>query len=106
MHGHACSSRLSGGHAGSHLCHLQSVSLEWLLLTRRCASEGALARAGLAIPHHSLPLQILHGPISLAVGTAAGAAAGMLTSLPLVWVSSNVRMLAGVMFSELLIFCG
>ena len=62
--------------------------------------------AGLAIPHHSLPLQILHGPISLAVGTAAGAAAGMLTSMPLVWASSNVRMLAGVMFSELLIFCG
>ena len=42
MNEHACPSRLSNVHAGSHLCQVQSVPLKCFLLTQCCAPHGAL----------------------------------------------------------------
>ena len=62
--------------------------------------------AGLAVPHQSLGLQISHGPISIAVGLAAGVLLGFVCALTPVWSSPWRKTVALLVMGELLAFCG
>lgn len=64
------------------------------------------ACTGLAIPHHNLGLQIAHGPLSTAIGLAAGTLLGFVCALTPVWSSPLRRAVALLTVGELLAFCG
>ena len=61
---------------------------------------------GLAVPHQSLGLQIAHGPISIAVGLAAGGLLGFVCALSPIWSSPWRKTVALLVTGELLAFCG
>lgn len=68
--------------------------------------DAPAAFAGLAVPHHNLGLQIAHGPMSIAVGMAAGVLLGFVCALTPVWSSPLRRAVALLTMGELLSFCG
>ena len=62
--------------------------------------------AGLAVPHQDLGLQIAHGPLSIAIGLAAGIMLGFVCALTMVWSSPLSRAVALLVMGELMAFCG
>ena len=61
---------------------------------------------GLAVPHQTLALRITHGPISIAAGTAAGCALGLVCAATPIWSSTLRRAGALLVMAELMAFCG
>ena len=81
------------------------VSCESCMLQDDFINAGC-ACTGLAVPHHNLGLQIAHGPLSIAIGLAAGILLGFVCALTPVWSSPLRRAVALLAFGELLAFCG
>ena len=60
----------------------------------------------MAVPHQDLGLQITHGPLSIAIGLAAGVMLGFVCALTLIWSSPLRRAVALLVMGELMAFCG
>ena len=88
-----------------HVCYILTKSHQSYMLQDVSINAGC-ACTGLAVPHHNLGIQVVHGPLSIAIGLGAGVVLGFVCALTPVWSSPLRRAVALLTFGELLAFCG